>query len=61
MALGQRMEGKWDGAPESLIENIREFEVTLLSDPRLHAQGCADEVGRPIHGQVKHTGGAVAL
>ncbi|KAF8266686.1 hypothetical protein EI94DRAFT_1786796 [Lactarius quietus] len=29
--LGQRMEGKWDDAPESLLENIREFEVTLLS------------------------------
>ena len=26
-ALGQRMEGKWDDAPESLLENIREFEV----------------------------------
>ncbi|KAI9451413.1 hypothetical protein BJY52DRAFT_1419138 [Lactarius psammicola] len=31
MALGRRMEGKWDDAPESLLENIREFEVTLLS------------------------------
>ncbi|KAH9018940.1 hypothetical protein EDB84DRAFT_1566241 [Lactarius hengduanensis] len=30
-ALGRRMEGKWDDAPESLLENIREFEVTLLS------------------------------
>ena len=26
-ALGRRMEGKWDDAPESLLENIREFEV----------------------------------
>lgn len=25
--LGRRMEGKWDDAPESLLENIREFEV----------------------------------
>lgn len=31
MALGRRMEGKWDDAPESLLENIREFETTLLS------------------------------
>ncbi|KAH9054778.1 hypothetical protein EDB87DRAFT_1688903 [Lactarius vividus] len=30
-ALGRRMEGKWDDAPKSLLENIREFEVTLLS------------------------------
>lgn len=27
MALGRRMEGKWDDAPQSLLENIREFEV----------------------------------
>ncbi|KAN0142061.1 hypothetical protein V8E53_000523 [Lactarius tabidus] len=25
-----RMEGKWDDAPQSLLENILEFEVTLL-------------------------------
>ncbi|KAI0255628.1 hypothetical protein BJV78DRAFT_1279363 [Lactifluus subvellereus] len=31
MVLGRRMEGKWDDAPQSLLENIREFEVTLLS------------------------------
>ncbi len=27
IVLGRRMEGKWDDAPESLLENIREFEA----------------------------------
>ena len=27
MALGRRMEGKWEDAPLSLLENIREFEA----------------------------------
>ncbi|KAH9977429.1 hypothetical protein BJV74DRAFT_888489 [Russula compacta] len=31
MALGRRMEGKWEDGPQSLLENIREFEATLLS------------------------------
>ncbi|KAH9958780.1 hypothetical protein BC827DRAFT_551513 [Russula dissimulans] len=31
MALGRRMEGKWEDAPPSLLENICEFEATLLS------------------------------
>ncbi|KAI0270395.1 hypothetical protein BC834DRAFT_967197 [Gloeopeniophorella convolvens] len=29
--LGRRMKGKWEDAPESLLENIRDFEITLLS------------------------------
>ncbi|KAI9509001.1 hypothetical protein F5148DRAFT_1283415 [Russula earlei] len=31
VAVGQRMEGKWEEAPQSLLENIREFEAMLLS------------------------------
>jgi len=27
MDLGRRMEGKWEDAPLSLLENIREFEA----------------------------------
>ena len=27
MDLGTRMEGKWDDAPQSLMENIRELEA----------------------------------
>jgi hypothetical protein len=27
MDVGRRMEGKWDDAPLSLLENIREFEA----------------------------------
>jgi len=27
MAIGQRMEGKWEDAPQSLLDNIREFEA----------------------------------
>ncbi|KAI0295110.1 hypothetical protein B0F90DRAFT_1670229 [Multifurca ochricompacta] len=30
-AIGQRMDGKWEDAPQSLLESIREFEATLLS------------------------------
>jgi hypothetical protein len=26
MDLGRRMEGKWEDAPQSLLENIRELE-----------------------------------
>ncbi|KAI0061298.1 hypothetical protein BV25DRAFT_1857529 [Artomyces pyxidatus] len=29
--LGRRMEGKWDDAPQALIENIHQFEMTLIS------------------------------
>jgi hypothetical protein len=25
--IGRRMEGKWEDAPQSLLENIREFEA----------------------------------
>ncbi|KAI0274117.1 hypothetical protein BGY98DRAFT_1099198 [Russula aff. rugulosa BPL654] len=31
MDLGRHMEGKWEDAPRSLLENIRELEATLLS------------------------------
>jgi len=27
MDLGRRMEGKWEDAPQSLLENIRELEA----------------------------------
>jgi len=27
MDLGRSMEGKWEDAPQSLLENIREFEA----------------------------------
>ncbi|ETW79605.1 hypothetical protein HETIRDRAFT_445465 [Heterobasidion irregulare TC 32-1] len=29
--LGRRMEGKWENAPPALLENVREFERTLIS------------------------------
>lgn len=59
-ALGRRMEGKWDDAPQSLLENIREFEHAAV-DTRFHAQGCANEVDRTVYGQVEHTRRAIAL
>ncbi|KAI0265498.1 hypothetical protein BGY98DRAFT_939525 [Russula aff. rugulosa BPL654] len=49
MDLGRRMEGKWEDAPQSLLENIRELEAR------------ANEMDQSIGGKDEHTGSVDAF